>query len=64
MIQSLEEGKAIKFHQKSDKRTEPVCEHFEHCGGCKWQHMSYDAQLFYKEKDEKIIRYKIIDWEF
>lgn len=45
------EGKAIKFHKKSDKRTEPVCEHFEHCGGCKWQHMKYEDQLFYKQKE-------------
>ena len=33
------EGRAIKFHKHSDKRTEPVCEHFGTCGGCKWQHM-------------------------
>ena len=45
------EGTAIKFHTFSDKRTEPVCEHFEHCGGCKWQHMKYEDQLFYKEKE-------------
>ena len=45
------EGTAIKFHKFSDKRTVPVCEHFEHCGGCKWQHMKYEDQLFYKEKE-------------
>ncbi|MEE9348740.1 MAG: 23S rRNA (uracil(1939)-C(5))-methyltransferase RlmD [Flavobacteriaceae bacterium] len=45
------EGKAIKFHKLSDRRTEPVCEHFENCGGCKWQHMKYEDQLFYKEKE-------------
>ena len=45
------EGTAIKFHTYSDKRTEPVCQHFEHCGGCKWQHMNYEHQLFYKEKE-------------
>jgi len=45
------EGNAIKFHTLSDKRTTPVCEHFEHCGGCKWQHMKYEDQLFYKEKE-------------
>jgi 23S rRNA (uracil1939-C5)-methyltransferase len=33
------EGKAIAFHSYSDKRTEPVCEHFGVCGGCKWQHI-------------------------
>ncbi len=45
------EGKAIKFHTLSNKRTEPVCAHFEYCGGCKWQHMKYEEQLFYKEKE-------------
>jgi len=45
------EGKAIAFHKLSDKRTEPVCEHFGTCGGCKWQHMSYEHQLFYKQKE-------------
>ena len=45
------EGKAIIFHKYSDKRTEAVCEHFGTCGGCKWQHMDYSHQLFYKEKE-------------
>lgn len=45
------QGKAIHFHQLSDQRVEPVCEHFGVCGGCKWQNMSYDAQLFFKEKE-------------
>ena len=45
------EGTAIKFHKYSDKRTEPVCEHFEHCGGCKWQFMKYEHQLAYKENE-------------
>jgi 23S rRNA (uracil1939-C5)-methyltransferase len=45
------EGSATKFHKYSDKRTEPKCTHFEHCGGCKWQHMKYEDQLFYKEKE-------------
>ncbi len=45
------EGSVIKFHKFSDKRTEPVCEHFENCGGCKWQNMKYEHQLVYKEKE-------------
>lgn len=45
------EGKAIAFHKLSDKRTEPKCEHFGTCGGCKWQFMDYKHQLFYKEKE-------------
>ena len=45
------EGKATVFHKLSDKRTQPACEHFGTCGGCKWQHMDYSHQLFYKEKE-------------
>src|SRR6056300_681622 len=48
---SYYEGTAIKFYKYSDKRTTPVCQHFEHCGGCKWQHMKYEEQLAYKEKE-------------
>ncbi|MEM5564923.1 23S rRNA (uracil(1939)-C(5))-methyltransferase RlmD [Psychroserpens sp. AS72] len=45
------EGKAIKFHTLSDKRTTPQCEHFGVCGGCKWQDMDYKYQLEYKQKE-------------
>ena len=48
---SYYEGKAIKFHQYSTDRIEPVCEHFGACGGCKWQNMNYDKQLFYKNQE-------------
>ena len=34
---------------QSSERVEPFCEHFGLCGGCKWQHMTYDAQLKYKQ---------------
>lgn len=45
------EGVTIKTHRFSDKRTEPVCSHFGYCGGCKWQNMKYEDQLFYKQKE-------------
>ncbi|MCK8479886.1 23S rRNA (uracil(1939)-C(5))-methyltransferase RlmD [Psychroserpens algicola] len=45
------EGKAIKFHTLSTKRTDPKCEHFGVCGGCKWQDMDYKFQLEYKQKE-------------
>lgn len=45
------EGFVTKFHKRSEKRTEPVCSHFGYCGGCKWQDMDYQYQLFYKQKE-------------
>ena len=45
------EGKAIAFHNYSNKRTQPKCEHFGTCGGCKWQDMDYRFQLQYKQNE-------------
>ncbi len=45
------EGVATQFHSLSKKRVEPVCQHFGVCGGCKWQDMGYEHQLFYKQKE-------------
>ncbi len=44
------EGKVVNFVKKSDLRIEPFCSHFGVCGGCKWQSIPYEKQLFYKEK--------------
>jgi len=38
------------FHKRSDHRTDPFCQHFDNCGGCQYQHISYEAQLVHKEK--------------
>lgn len=45
------EGSAISFSKLSEKRTTPVCPHFGVCGGCKWQDMGYEHQLFYKQQE-------------
>ena len=44
------EGRAVKFHGYSPLRVEPLCSHFGVCGGCKWQTMSYEAQLEAKQR--------------
>ena len=44
------EAVSVKFHEKSPLRTEPFCSHFGVCGGCKWQCLSYEEQLKYKQK--------------
>ena len=45
------EARIEKIHTYSDKRTDPRCEHFGVCGGCKWQNMKYSSQLEFKEKE-------------
>jgi len=44
------EGKIVSLKKASEHRTTPFCEHFGTCGGCKWQHMTYPAQLQFKQK--------------
>lgn len=45
------EGVATYFHHLSPKRVKPKCLHFGTCGGCKWQDLGYEHQLFYKQKE-------------
>ena len=45
------EAEAIHFHELSERRTKPRCQHFGICGGCKWQHMAYEHQLYFKERE-------------
>ncbi len=47
------EATPLFFHHLSDKRADPFCEHFGTCGGCKWQHLDYSHQLYYKQKQVK-----------
>lgn len=60
------EGKVIQYKKRSEKRTEPVCLHFGTCGGCKWQDMKYDSQLFFKQKyvEDAITRIGKINTQF
>lgn len=44
------EGKILAFHEFAEERVKPFCEHFGICGGCKWQHLPYEAQIRYKHK--------------
>ncbi|QCR21150.1 23S rRNA (uracil(1939)-C(5))-methyltransferase RlmD [Pontibacter sp. SGAir0037] len=47
------EATPVHFHEYSELRIQPFCEHFGVCGGCKWQHIGYDTQLYYKQKQVK-----------
>jgi len=42
------EGVALAVTTPSPQRITPPCSHFGVCGGCRWQHLPYDKQLYYK----------------
>ncbi|MFD3003081.1 23S rRNA (uracil(1939)-C(5))-methyltransferase RlmD [Pontibacter toksunensis] len=50
---SFLEAVPVAFRGYSELRVQPFCEHFGVCGGCKWQHIGYDTQLYYKQKQVK-----------
>ena len=47
---SYAEAEVVKFHTYSPIRTQPFCQHFGVCGGCKWQCLPYEEQLKFKQK--------------
>jgi 23S rRNA (uracil1939-C5)-methyltransferase len=44
------EGRIENLLTASPQRTESFCQHFTVCGGCKWQHLEYSAQLEHKNQ--------------
>jgi 23S rRNA (uracil1939-C5)-methyltransferase len=44
------EGFVTHVHEFSKDRVNPFCSHFGVCGGCQWQMLPYEKQLFYKQK--------------
>ncbi len=44
------EGQVRRIHSYSQNRVDPFCSHFTVCGGCRWQHLSYNDQLAFKQK--------------
>ena len=47
---SFMEAEVIRYHQYSKVRTQPMCQHFGVCGGCKWQQVPYEEQLRMKQQ--------------
>lgn len=52
------EATVVRYVERSPLRTEPFCDHFGVCGGCKWQNLPYDEQLKQKTKqvDDQLVR--------
>lgn len=48
--EKYQEARVIRIRVDSPDRIPPFCDHFEVCGGCKWQYLTYDKQLYYKQK--------------
>lgn len=44
------EGYPLQFHSYSSDRVVPFCSHFGVCGGCQWQMLPYEKQLYYKQR--------------
>jgi len=47
---SYMEARVTNIREKSADRQDAFCAHFGTCGGCKWQFLPYEKQLFYKQK--------------
>ena len=47
---SFAEAKVVRIERSSQLRVEPCCKYFGICGGCKWQHVDYQAQLRFKQQ--------------
>lgn len=45
------EAEMVEIVESSPFRVEPKCMHFGVCGGCKWQNLSYEKQLEFKQDE-------------
>lgn len=61
------QARLLSIEEASPLRRVPPCAHFTVCGGCKWQHVYYSAQLAAKEQQvhdamERIAKVSIGEW--
>ncbi len=48
--EKYQEARVVRIQTDSPDRIPAFCGHFDICGGCKWQYLQYDKQLYYKQK--------------
>ncbi len=56
-------GRLIKIIKASEHRQSAKCEVFSKCGGCDWQHLPYEQQLIWKQKNLQDVLQRIAKLE-
>ncbi|MFC0273187.1 23S rRNA (uracil(1939)-C(5))-methyltransferase RlmD [Metabacillus herbersteinensis] len=52
-------GRLIELHEESKDRTNAPCPIYKQCGGCQLQHLSYQGQLDFKQKQVREVLARI-----
>jgi 23S rRNA (uracil1939-C5)-methyltransferase len=55
------QAKPMKWHRYAAERTTPFCSHYGVCGGCDLQHLSIEAQGFWKQQNLHDQLHKALD---
>lgn len=64
----MTEAKVTHYYSFSELRATPYCQHFDVCGGCKWQHIAYQEQITFKQQQvrdhfERIGKLRDVDYQ-
>jgi 23S rRNA (uracil1939-C5)-methyltransferase len=53
------EAQILQIITPSQQRVQAPCEYYEKCGGCNWQHLSYDTQIYEKQNivEEQLFKF-------
>jgi len=46
-------GRVVEVLKPSISRVEPACPYYNKCGGCQYQHLDYEKEVFYKAEQVK-----------
>jgi len=57
------EAELLELNEASPNRIEAKCEHFAHCGGCKWQNFEYSKLVELKDRHVRTGFQKLAHWE-